>query len=755
MRRTLWLASFAGAAGLAVLTALIVSSWTSAEPGKSDAPAPAAASRTVPQLPVTGCALFSSGVGYFQREGEIDGNARVDLSFPVGDINDLLKSMVLQDLGGGHIDAVSYDSHDPVDKTLKSFAINLSRNPTMAEILDQARGEKIEVVQQQAANQPGTLTGAIIGVEIQRVALGKDNNVINVEVLNLWCAEGMRSVKLADVQRLRFLNPVMETEFRKALDVLALSHDTQKKAVSLSFSGEGKRPVRVGYVVENPIWKTGYRLVLDKEGKPFLQGWAVVENPTDEDWKDVHMSLIAGRPISFQMDLYQPLYVQRPTVVPELFASLRPRTYEGKIDADGKPKSIGLSSPQFDARGGNGSGPGDVDPRKLKELAEVWGSLPAGERIRKMRELTQGMSPQYRETVEEYLRALNKTRGERKDGETIDKLKEVRRSVESAATGMQLGDSFMYRIDHPVNLARQKSAMLPIVAKDVDGTKVSIYNESTHAKFPLLGLKFKNTSGLNLMQGPITVFENDTYAGDSRILDVQPGEERLLSYAVDLGVEVEPVVQDHNAKLTKVKLRKGMLVTTTQVRDGKTYKVKNRTQQDRLLLVEHPYHSEFRLVSKEQPSERARDVYRFELKLAADKSASLDVLEERDIEQTVQLTNSDEQVMRFFIKQSVSSDKVKAALQRAVELRTTWAKTQQDLGQVQTQLKEIVDDQARLRANMKELPQSSAIYKKYLDKFERQEGQIEEMQATVKKLQDTEHQQRQDFESYLVGLDVE
>src|SRR4029079_10113303 len=129
-----------------------------------------------------------------------------------------------------------------------------------------------------------------------------------------------------------FLNPVMDSEVKKALEVLALSHDTQQKAVSLNFSGDGKRPVRVGYVVENPIWKTSYRLVLGKDGKPFLQGWAVVENPSDEDWRDVRMVLVSGRPISFQMDLYQPLYVQRPVVVPELFQGLRPVAYSGSMD---------------------------------------------------------------------------------------------------------------------------------------------------------------------------------------------------------------------------------------------------------------------------------------------------------------------------------------------------------------------------------------------------------------------------------------
>src|SRR5713101_3184956 len=267
MRRNLWIASFAGIAGLATAGALGLNALSTAGPGKDNPPGvEVAASRSTTQLPVTGCALFSSGVGYFQREGEIDGNVRVDLTFPVTDINDLLKSMVLQDMGGGHIDAVSYESHDPIDKTLKSFAIDLTKNPSFGQILNQARGEKVEVVQQQAANQPGTLTGTVVGVEKQRQPAGKDA-VIETEVLNMWCAEGLRSVKLSDVQRVRFMNPVMENEFRRALEVLALSHDTQKKAVSLSFSGEGKRPVRVGYVVENPIWKTSYRLTIDKEGK--------------------------------------------------------------------------------------------------------------------------------------------------------------------------------------------------------------------------------------------------------------------------------------------------------------------------------------------------------------------------------------------------------------------------------------------------------------------------------------------------------
>src|SRR5688572_22785529 len=300
------------------------------EPPGRDPAIPAADLRPAVSLPISQVILFNSGVGHFTRSGEVEGEARVDLTFPEQDINDLIKSMTLRDLSPtGRVAAVTYDSHDPIDRTLASFAINLNNSPPLANILTQARGEQVEVTLVSTATQPNNLVGKIIGVEPQQVP-SKDGPPVTVQVLNLWCADGIRSVKLGEVQRLRFANPVIENEVRRALETLALSHDAQKKAVSLHFAGEGKRKVEVGYVVENPIWKTSYRLVL-KDGSPYLQGWAVVENPTDEDWQKVTMALVSGRPISFKMDLYNPLYVARPTVEPELFASLRPPTYGGAM----------------------------------------------------------------------------------------------------------------------------------------------------------------------------------------------------------------------------------------------------------------------------------------------------------------------------------------------------------------------------------------------------------------------------------------
>ncbi|HVS33936.1 MAG TPA: DUF4139 domain-containing protein [Gemmataceae bacterium] len=741
MRRAFLLAAGTALAAAAVLTAYLARSL--ADPPKPAAPpapaisvpgpgpaAAAAPSETSVQLPIGQVVLFSSGVGYFQREGQIDGDARVDLSFPVSDINDLIKSMVLRDLDGGHVSAVSYDSNAPVEKTLQSFAVNLSANPTFGQILNQARGEKVEVVLQQAnAAQPGTMTGAIMGVEAQQQPAGP-GALVNVELLNMWCADGMRSVKLSEVQRVRFLNPVMDNEVRKALETLTLSHDTQKKAVSLNFVGEGKRNVRVGYVIENPIWKTSYRLVLgkEKEDKPFLQGWAVVENATDEDWKDVRMALVSGRPISFQMDLYTPLYVPRPTVVPELFASLRPVTYNSELGA--------------------------LD----KAVAEREKLNQQGQNALALRAEAPGMPSSFgTQNGQGGGRGAAAGKGEAKRAESDrDFLADMRQGVAPMATATKLGDFFQYAIDKPVTLPRQKSALLPIVNKDVEGTRVSIYNERTQAKFPLLGLKFKNTSGLHLMQGPITVFEGSNYAGDARILDVEPNEERLISYAVDLGTEVNPVPSSDNGRLVQVKIVKGIQHSQTKIRETKTYTIVNRNDQERLVLVEHPVRNDFHLTDDtSKPAETASDVYRFEVKVPAGKTATQAVTEEKVVNEQVQLTNSNDDQMRFFVNSTISSQKVKDGLKQALDLRFTLATTQSAIADKQRELKDITDDQVRLRANLKEMPPTAAAYKRYLDKFDAQETQIEKLQEDIKKMQTTESQQRKAFEDFLNNLSAE
>ncbi len=690
------------------------------------------AKKTSNQLPISRVVLFTSGVGFFQREGEVDGTQKVDLSFPTSNINDLLKSMVLQDLGGGQVSAVNYDSSDPIEKTLKSFAIDLTNHPSLGDLLKQARGEKIEVILPPSSGKPGTFSGTIIGIEKKKVpAQEKEKETVEVEYVNLFTSNGIQSLPLNQIDNIRFLNPAMDQELKRALETLAQSHDTRKKSVSLNFQGNGKRPVVVSYVVEHPIWKTSYRLVIDKNGKPFLQGWALVENPTDDDWNDVKVTLVSGRPISFRMDLYQPLYVGRPLVEPELFASLRPPTYSSAMDAKDKATPTRTTDARRAGRppaSGNAVG-GFATPPSAPMEADAAGMAEHLGRMRGKELLDQD-----------------------KPTSTI----ELGQGVMSAATATEMGDFFQYAISQPVTIARQKSAMLPIINQNIEGSKISIYNQSVHAKYPLLGLRLKNTSGLHLMQGPITVFEGNSYSGDARIMDLVPNEERLLSYAIDLSTEVEPVYTGVPDQISAIKIVKGVMQVTSKARMTHAYNIKNRDDKTRKLVIEHPFRADWNLVSPNKASERSREVYRFEQTVEAGQTAKLEVTEEQERRNFIAITDlQDDQTIRFYLSQSAMTPKVREAVTRAIELRSAMAATQRQRMEMEQQLNAIREDQSRLRANMREVPNTSAAYRRYLEKFDKQETDIERLQEQIKSLRAEENTKRQEFEKFLMNLNVD
>jgi hypothetical protein len=221
---------------------------------------------------------------------------------------------------------------------------------------------------------------------------------------------------------------------------------------------------------------------------------------------------------------------------------------------------------------------------------------------------------------------------------------------------------------------------------------------------------------------------------------------------VDLGTEVNAVPSSDNGRITMVKAVKGVIETTTKVRETKTYTIKNRNDVDRLVLVEHPVRNDFKLVDTDKPAETASDFYRFQVKVAPNQTEKQIVTEEHVIGQTVALTNLNDDAIRYFISQPVTSAKVKEGLNQAMELRWAAARTQREIQELERQLKVIVDDQVRLRANLKEMPPTAEAYKRYLKKFDDQETQIEKYQADIKKLQGTEHSQKKELDDFLASF---
>ena len=682
------------------LGSLSVAGWLAAADAASSTDSAAS------PLPVTEVVLYSSGVGYFERQGEVKGRTTVDLRFKVDDINDLLKSMVVQDLSGGQVTTVSYGSRDPIQKTLKTFAIDLTENPSMGTLLNQARGERVEV------QSPAKASGTIVGVEKRKVAATDGKAAFEEEFLNLLLDEGLVSIPLTQVRSVALLNPRLNQEFRKALETLASGHDTQKKTVSITFDGQGARKAMVAYVAQTSVWKTSYRLVLD-ERDAFLQGWAIVENTTDEDWRQVKLSMVSGRPVSFSMDLYRPIYVTRPVVQPEVRLVLGPQVYSDAMEerAAGGAAMMAMAAP--DAM---------VAPASLAAPAPVMKTMRAGV----AEPARYGLTP-----------------------------RTAMSSAPSAAAGASVGELFQYAIKAPVTLARQQSAMIPIVGEKIQAERVSIFDETVHPKHPMNGLRLKNTTALHLMQGPVTVFDSGAYAGDARIEDLAPGQDRLISYALDAKVEVEALDWTNAELETARSIRKGTMVITRKMTREKTYRARNRDVKPRAVLIEHPFLGDWVLADTRNPDERTRDRYRFRVLTAPGKTESLRVREERPLVTEVHLSNIGLDEITTMIRTVKVSAKFREAVEKVSALRVRNQQTTAERERKEQRVAEITKEQSRIRENMARLAQNSELYTRYVKTLDRQETELETLRQQIEPLKDTERAQEAEFNTFLLGLDVE
>ncbi len=714
-----------------------------------DKPADAAKGDKAAQadVPVKVVVLFSSGVGYFEHAGAVTGSTSTELRFKTQQINDILKSLLLQDMGGGKVTTVVYPSQDPIEKTLRSFQVDITGDPSLSALLGQLRGAKVQVVT--AAGE--TLAGTILGVEKKSKA--SDKAVIEVWVLNLISGGTIRAVELGDTKKIELEDKQLQEEISKALTALAQARDQDKKPVTINFAGQGERQVRIGYVVETPIWKTSYRLVLPgvgaaKDGpeerkgddknaagkagaeKPKLLGWAIVENQTDNDWANVQLSLVSGRPISFIQDLYRPLYVPRPVVQPELYASLRPQTYEAGMDkAD---KAVALSDEDRNATGLAAAPP-----------------KPAAAALRR------GLG---RKEVEGEAKgaAANGAFAMEKAGEQLayQPMKDMAASVQSVASAAKVGELFQYTVGN-VSLPRQRSAMIPIITDEVEIEKLSIYNPGVLARNPLYGARIKNITGKHLLQGPITVIEGASYAGDAKIDNVPPGQERLISYGIDLQMLVDAKNNKYEDEIIAGRIVKGVLWLSHKHVATQEYLAENKGDQNKMLVIEHGFRAGWKLVSPEKYAEKTDAIYRFKEPVAAGKSAKVTVVEENVDRQTMGLVGADVGSIEIYTKTAKIPASVKDVLVKAIGLKNAMTDTQRQIQELRKQITDITQEQTRIRENLKTVDRNSEYGNRLLKKLNDQETAIEKLQASVKESQGSFDQQRKDLESYLMATTVE
>lgn len=687
-------------------------------------------------LPLKRVVLFSSSVGFFEHAGIVEGNKQIDFTFKTTDINDLLKSMVVQDRGGGLIKAVNYGSPEPLTRTLRTLAIDLADSPTLAEIFQQLRGQQVEL------QTPQPITGVIVGVEVRQVPRGADQ-IAQVEVLNLRTSDGLRSVQIENIERTKFTSEKIEREFQQALELLAGQRTIDMRTVKLDFQGAGQRPVAVGYIQEAPVWKTSYRLVLADDQPPFLQGWAIVENTSTQDWKEVALTLISGRPISFVMELDQPLFMSRPRVALQGHASLAPRVYDQDL-ADGEAEFrraggaiAGRKRGKYQSMdlagggglgglgGGGGFGAGGGFGGGLGGVAVSDDEVdPFGDRSMPI---------------------------------------DPRSGVESIAAGQDVGELFRYVIKTPVTLPRNESAMLPIVNDEVQGEKVAIYNPAAHARHPLCGLKLTNSTQLHLLQGPITVFDGSEYAGDAQIEDIPPGSTRLISYALDLETEIVPETRPEEQVLVALSIRQGGLHIKHKGTRKTHYTIKNSGDEAKQVLIERPIDAAWTIVSPAQ-AEKTRSLYRFATKAEPGKTQTLVITEQRDLAESLVLSGIATSQLELYMSAKVISPPLRQALEETIRRKTELAKVAEQRAAAEKQIAALAADQERARQNLRAVnnvtdlggkTKGSELTERYLTMVGQIEDKIAQERTRLTELARAEEKAKLEFEKYVAELVVE
>jgi hypothetical protein len=673
-------------------------------------------------LPITRIVLYKHGVGYFEREGEVEGDATLALTFKQAEVSDVLKSLTVLDLSGGHIASVSYDSTKPLEQLLAEVALSIPDQGSLVGLLPQIKGARVAIEPTGTGSMSMRPTPQPSGDVIEGVLLGVDtaerhtaDGVVHVVLVSLLTDSG--EVRSFDLQQLaRF--QVLDASLRRDLDYYLRTQLSAKKKESRTFTffaqGQGKRTIRLSYTLEAPVWKATYRILLGEEGKPpMIQGWAVVDNTQDEDWENVQLSLVAGLPVSFVHDLYTPRYIRRPVVaVKETTGVLPPEVEEGM--------AMELA---------------DMD----MELAEM-----------ETQDVGRGL---YRES-------LSATPAARAGA--VRAMKVARSAVSTTPTQVRerkLGDLFEYEIEHPVTIRRNQSALVPIVLRSFEGRPVLLYNKQARAENPMRCVEFKNTTGLTLEGGPVTVLEGGSYVGEAMMDTLKPDEQRLVPYAVELGVNVLDNVDSQEGDVHRVVIREKVL-TTHRIRvQQTTYAFNNKSDAEQTLYLDHPrQQAEWQLFETPQPQEITENYWRFRFALPAKKATPFVVRQRYPLQHTHALSEINDNFLGYGMQQRYFDRKTEQVLRQVVELRQQSAKWEEQTKRLQQEREAIHNEQKRIRENLQALGDRSTekeLRERFVRTLHAQEDRLEQIDKEIREQMAARDRCREQINTLLATLEYE
>ncbi len=461
-------------------------------------------------LPLRTLRLYETGVGYFERSGKIPAATDAGLPVPAGHLDDALKTLVvLSPDGKSRVAGVEFGSRLSNGMARAMAGLPLEENDVVSyeTLLTSLKGSHVELRTPQQ-----TLVGRLVDVDKVPVELpdkseksdGKSLPKPPQLRLTIFTDAGaVMHVDGPDVVSVRPTDPAQAARIDAALAAL-LAHGAASHH-DLRVLGDPGSPITLGYIAETPVWRTSYRIVLTKERGALLQGWALLHNDTDEDWADVKVELVNGRPDSFLFPLAAPRYARRELVTPNGDLSTVPQLMGKTADGlwgDQIGDSYGAGGLGMSATGEGGGGRGEGIG--LGRIGTVGHGAGSG-------------------------------------GDSASSLLDVGDlSSVAQATGVENGALFVYTMPAPVALRARASTLVPFLQQSVEAEPIAWFESP--GSVARSGLRFVNSTAQTLPPGTLAIFSGGGFAGESAIDRMRAHERRFLTFGADLDVEANQQV---------------------------------------------------------------------------------------------------------------------------------------------------------------------------------------------------------------------
>ena len=659
------------------------------------------------KLKVKKVIIFKHGVSYYILEGALKGSSTFELEFKIDEMNDVLKSLFVLDTSEkGYISSISYDAALETSQLLKSIMLNIPDIDSFSSLVTQIKGADVNLMIGGAKK----ITGKIIGIE-HFDKTNKNEKITEKQLILLQDDDVITKHNFSEIKSVDIMNNEIKKDLKFFLEtVIAGKKKDAKKIIINCESGgadEVERNIFVSYIRESPIWKTSYRLIMSKkqasEQKCLLSGWSLIENTTNQDWEDIELSLVAGMPVSFVYDFYRPIFIQRPIIQPPKVLSARPTEIEE-----------GLEMEKFEDYG-----------------AVMEDAMPAPAMASRKKMARAPRSPSGAPT-----RALGVMGGGMSDDAFLDKI-----SSQTKIQTKDLGELFEYNISNPVTVKRKQSGLVPILTESIQARRILLYNINDHEKNPNACLEITNNTNLTLERGPTTIIYDDNLAGEAIIPFLNKGDTRLLNYAVEQAVLITHEQESENKSVHRVTFGSGYSYEYYYTNLMTTYKIKNKTDEEKELYLDHPKTQGYKIVEKSIDPEETPNYWRFKITLKPKDAISFKLKEQRENYSSNYLWNFNKEdlVKRvgFYVKQKFINPDLEAQLKDIAELIQTLNNLRANEEKLNEERELMTDEQARLRENISVLgddTQSVSLKERYIKKLNNQESRFEQIKKEVKTL---------------------